>query len=203
MTSPSAPVQRGFQLIELIVTLAVLGVLALLGAPSLLRGTDDLRLQMAAGEVAGVLRMSRSFALRYGSNVAVKFRTGPGGAVTFTVYRDGDGDGVLNRDIDAGTDPQVVPPQGLRFFGRDVGFGFPPGPAPMDPGSPGHRLDRLDDPIRFNDSDLASFGSLGTSTPGSVYLRNGSGHLVAVRVLNRTGKVGVLTYDAGRQVWRD
>lgn len=203
MTFPSAPAQRGFQLIELIVTLAVLGVLALLGAPSLLRGTGDLRLQMAAGEVAGVLRMSRSFALRYGSNVAVKFRTGQNGAVTFTVYRDGDGDGVLNRDIDAGTDPQVVPPQGLRFFGRDVGFGFPPGPAPMDPGSPGHRLDRLDDPIRFNDSDLASFGSLGTSTPGSVYLRNGSGHLVAVRVLNRTGKVSMLTYDAGRQVWRD
>ena len=26
---------------------------------------------------------------------------------------------------------------------------------------------------------------------------------LAVRVLNRTGKVGVLTYDAGRQVWRD
>ncbi|MEA2599683.1 MAG: hypothetical protein QOF89_675 [Acidobacteriota bacterium] len=195
--------EKGFQLIELIVALAVLGTLVLLGAPSLLRGTDDLRLRMAAGEVAGVLRMSRSFASRYGANVAVKFRTDSRGAVTFTVYRDGDGDGVLNQDIDRGTDPQVVPPQGLRFFGRDVGFGFPPGPAPMDPGSPGHRMDRLDDPIRFNESDLASFGSLGTSTPGSVYLRNGSDHLVAVRVLNRTGKVGVLTYDAKARVWRD
>lgn len=195
--------QGGFQLIELVVALAVLGALVLMGVPSLLRGTADLRLHMAAGEVVGVLRMSRSFALRYGANVAVKFRTDARGAVTFTVYRDGDGDGVLNKDIDRGTDPQVVPAQGLKFFGRDVGFGFPPGPAPMDPGSPGHRLDRLDDPIRFNDSDLASFSPLGTSTPGSAYLRDGSGHLMAVRVLNRTGKVGVLTYDAKLKVWLD
>jgi prepilin-type N-terminal cleavage/methylation domain-containing protein len=203
MTSLSAPAQKGFQLIELVVTLAVLGLVALLGVPSLLSGTDDLRLHMAAGEVVGVLRMSRSFASRYDANVAVKFRTDSRGAVTFTVYRDGDGDGLLNRDIDTGTDPQVVPPQGLKFFGRDVRFGFPPGPAPTDPGSPGHLMDRLDDPIRFNQSDLASFGPLGTSTPGSVYLRNGSGHLVVVRVLNRTGKVGVLTYDAKTRTWRD
>src|SRR5947209_15702355 len=67
------PAQKGFQLIELLVVLAVLGSLLTLGVPPLLRGTDDLRLHMAAGEVAGVLRASRSFALRYGANVAVKF----------------------------------------------------------------------------------------------------------------------------------
>ena len=74
------------------------------------------------------------------ANVAVKFRTAPDGAVTYTLYRDGDGDGVLNRDIDSGVDPQVEPPRRLSNLGRGFGFGFPPGPPVPDPGSPGHRV---------------------------------------------------------------
>jgi prepilin-type N-terminal cleavage/methylation domain-containing protein len=195
--------QKGFTLIELLVVLAVLGSLLTLGVPPLLRSTDDLRLQMAAGEIAGVLRSSRNFAQRYGANVAVKFNTEKTGVVTFALYRDGNGNGVLNQDIASGEDPLVMPPQSLKFQGRGVGFGFPPGPPlPRDPGT-GKPMDRLDDPIRFNDSDLASFSPLGTSTPGSVYLCNGSGHLMVVRVFDRTGKVGVLSYDAKTQKWHD
>ncbi len=61
-------------------------------------------------------------------------------------------------------------------------------------------MDRLDDPIRFNDSDLASFSPLGTSTPGSVYLCNRR-RLMVVRLLDRTGKVNILTYDSKTQKW--
>jgi len=196
------PAQKGFQLIELLVVLAVLASLLTLGVPPLLRSTDDLRLHMAAGEIVGVLRSSRSFALRYSANVAVKFNTGKNGVVTFALYRDGNGNGVLSRDIASGKDPLVMPPQSLKFLGRDVVFGFPPGPPPRDPGT-GKPMDRLNDPIRFNDSDLASFSPLGTSTPGSLYLCNGSGHLMVVRVFDLTGKVSVLTYDAKARIWRD
>jgi prepilin-type N-terminal cleavage/methylation domain-containing protein len=193
---------KGFTLIELLVVLALTGTLLTLGVPPLLRTTDDLRLRMAAGEIVGVLRSSRSFAQRYDANVAVKFNTEKNGAVTFALYRDGNGNGVLNKDIVSGKDRLVMPPQSLKFLGRDVVFGFPPGPPPRDPGT-GKKMDRLDDPIRFNDSDLASFSPLGTATPGSVYLRNGSGHLVVVRLSDRTGKVNVLMYDAKTQKWHD
>jgi prepilin-type N-terminal cleavage/methylation domain-containing protein len=196
----SAP--KGFTLLELLVVLAVMGLLVTLGVPPLLHTTDDLRLRMAAGEIVGVLRSSRSFALRYNANVAVKFNTGKTGIVTFALYRDGNRNGVLTKDIASGKDAQVMPPQSLKFLGRDVVFGFPPGPPPRDP-STGKPMDRLDDPIRFNDSDLASFSPLGTSTPGSVYLCNGSGHLMVVRVLDRTGKVSLLSYDAKTQKWHD
>ncbi|MFL6233230.1 MAG: Tfp pilus assembly protein FimT/FimU [Thermoanaerobaculia bacterium] len=193
---------KGFQLAELAVSLAVLTLLVLLGAPSLVQASGDLRLRLAAGELAGVLHLARASAVRLDANVAVKFRTEKDGTVTFTLYRDGDGDGVLNRDIDSGVDRPLGPPRRLGNLGRGVGFGFPPGPPPADPGSPGHPLS-TSDPIRFNQSDLASFSSLGTSTPGSLYLTDGVKRLLAVRVANRAGKVRILTWVPERRIWRD
>ncbi|MCB1009629.1 MAG: hypothetical protein KDB94_12155, partial [Acidobacteria bacterium] len=81
-------------------------------------------------------------------------------------------------------------------------FGFPAGRAPRDPGSPGRRLDRLDDPIRFNRSDIASFSPLAGATPGTVYLTDGERRLVAVRVTGRTGRVRILAYDVATETWR-
>jgi type II secretory pathway pseudopilin PulG len=198
MTSHS----KGFQLAELTVALAVLAFLVTLGLPPLLRSSGDLRLRLATGELVGVLRLARSWAVRHSANVAVKFRTARDGVVTYTLYRDGDGDGVLNRDIDAGVDPQVEPPRRLSNLGRGFGFGFPPGPPVPDPGSPGHRVP-TSDPIRFNQSDLASFNPLGTSTPGSLYLTDGLRRLAVVRVANTAGRMRVFTYDPERRVWRD
>ena len=63
-------------------------------------------------------------------------------------------------------------------------------------------MDRLDDPIRFNRSDIASFGPLGGSTPGSLYVTDSIRHLAAVRVFGRTGKVKVLRWDAVEDRWR-
>src|SRR3954471_1982184 len=100
---------KGFQLAELSVALAVLVLMVLLGAPSLLQSTADMRLHLAAYELVGVLRLARASALRLDANVAVKFRTAQNGAVTFTLYRDGNGNGVLNRDITSGADPQIEP----------------------------------------------------------------------------------------------
>jgi type II secretory pathway pseudopilin PulG len=193
---------KGFQLVELIVVLALLACLLTFGVPPLLQSAADLRLRMAAGELVGVLRTAKAYAIRHDANVAVKFRTGKDGSVTFTLYRDADGDGVLTKDINAGVDPAASPAIRLSQLGRRLGFGFPPGPPPSDPSSP-QRLLSGTDPIRFNQSDLASFSSLGTSTPGSLYLTDGGKRLAVVRVTNKTGRVRVMVYDPGRRVWRD
>jgi type II secretory pathway pseudopilin PulG len=194
--------QKGFQLVELVVASAVLATLIFLSLPPFLRITGDLRLRLTAQEVVGVLRTARAFAIRHGTNVAVRFKSSPQGAVLYALYRDGDGDGVLSRDIDKGTDPPVQPPRSLdQAGGRSSRLGFPPGLRVRDPGSPGRWLTTTD-PIRFNSSDLASFGPLGTSTPGSLYLTDGQSRLAVVRVLGRTGRVRVMAYDFIRQVWR-
>ena len=198
--SPSSR-RRGTTLVEIVIVLAVAGILAAVALPALMRTSASLRLEMAAAELASTLRLTRAYALRRGVNVAIRFRWTDDGEVSFTMYRDGDGDGVRNRDIEDGIDPQEQPTRRLTRLGRRIGFGFPPGSSPRDPTS-GRLIDRLDDPIRFNRSDLASFGAGGTATPGTLYLTDGVRGLIAVRVTNRTGRVRTLRYDAESGSWR-
>lgn len=189
-------------MLELLGVAVIVGVTAVLLLPGLLRFSRSVRLDFAASEVMGALRLARSHAVRYSTKVGVKFREDSRGRISFTIYRDGDGDGVLNRDIDSGVDPQLAPSRQLIHMGQQIRFGFPRGPAPRDPGDPRRRLNRLDDPIRFNRSDLASFNHLGGSTPGSVYLTDGLYHLAVVRVFGFTGKVKVMRYDPETETWK-
>ena len=164
-----AAAEKGFTLVEALVALAITGLALALVAPGLNRLAAALRVDLATSELVGVFYEARSLAIRHSLRVGVKFRTDPDlHRVSYTLYADGDGDGVLTSDIDSGVDPRVAPARDLTHLGRRVRFGFPPGPPPRDPGDPARRLDNLDDPIRFNLSDIASFGPLGGSTQGSV-----------------------------------
>jgi prepilin-type N-terminal cleavage/methylation domain-containing protein len=193
---------HGFTLIELLGALAALTVAVLLTAPPLLRATASLRIRIAAEELVVALRHARSLAVRASANVALDLQRSGTGGLSYAFYRDGDGDGVLRQDIRSGIDPQIGPTVPLVRPGRDVRLGLPPDRRVRDPGDPRGWLDRQDDPVRFNRSDLASFDPLGTATPGSVYLWDGEDRLVAVRVFGRTGKVKILTYDFAAARWR-
>lgn len=194
--------EAGYHLVEALVALAVSGIVLVVSVPALERLAARMRVELAASEVASTLRVARAFAIRHDANVGLKFRVGDDGAVTWALYRDGDGDGVRTADIDSGDDPRVLAEQRLAHFGCTVRFGFPPGPAPRDPSDPRRRLDRLEDPIRFNRSDIASFSSLGGATPGSIYVTDGRRFLAATRVLGGSGKVSVVEYDVETERWR-
>ena len=195
--------ERGMTLIEVLMVMALIGLLTALAVPPLFQSTAKLRLQAAARGVASILQLARSYAVLHSANVGLRFYP-EGERVTWILYRDGDGDGVLNRDIEDGTDPAVRHGGAVAHLGTtSVHFGFPPGPAPRDPGSHSRRLDNLDDPIRFNRSDIASFSSLGGATPGTVYLTDGGRGLAAVRVSSVAGRIRVLVYDPDAEVWNE
>lgn len=194
-------VERGYQLIELLIAMAISSLVLVLGIPPLLSLAAGLRVELAAAEVASTFHVARAYAIRHDANVGLKFQVDADGTVTWALFRDGDGDGVLTADILSGDDPQVLPRTRIAHLGRQIHFGFPPGRAPRDPGDPRRRLSGLDDPIRFNRSDIAAFSPLGTATPGTVYVTDGMRHLSAARVFGRTGRIGCLVYDVVRERW--
>jgi len=194
--------QAGFHVVELVVVLAILSFVLTLGLPAFLDWTSGLRLDLTAMELTGILRGARSFAIRHSANVAVKFHAEADGTVTYALYRDGNGNGVLNADIASGADPAVTPPHRIDQLGNRVRLGFPPGPPARDPTTPSRFLHPGDDPIRFNQSDLASFTAIGGATPGSLFLTDGRSRLMTVRVTGMTGRVRVMRYDFAAQIWR-
>lgn len=188
----------GMSMVEVSIFLLIAGILWTLVIPPLSLWWSGLRLEMAAGEMAGELHLARSYAVRNHTRVGVKFWMEADGTICQRIYRDNDGDGVRSRDIEEEIDTPVRPAH--RLAGR-IHFGFPPGEPPIDPSS-GRPMGRLEDPVRFNRSDLASFSSDGRATPGTVYLTDGRYHLAAVRVASRSGKITVLRYDPEDRTWR-
>lgn len=194
--------ERGFELAELLVATAIAAISLLLAAPSLLQLARGTTVELAAEEIVGALREARAFAIRQSANVGIKFRVEDDGRAAWALYLDGDGDGVRTNDIDSGVDPIAAPFRSLGQFGATARLGFPPGRPPRDPSAPGRRLTGLDDPIRFNRSDIASFSPLDGATPGSIYVTDGLERLLCVRIDSRSGRARILRWDADADRWR-
>ncbi len=158
-----------------------------------------LAVRSAAAETTAAFLLARAYAISRDKNVAVKFRKN-GERYEWALYGDGNGNGVRNLEIRSGVDR----PLGVVFpwMRNDVLPGILKGNRVPDPGQPGRYLDRLEDPIRFNNSDLCSFSPMGESTPGSVYLWDGHDRMAVVRVFGRSAKVRTLYHLRGERGWR-
>ena len=95
--------RQGFTLIELMVTLAVAGVLLALGIPSLTRLVSSNRIALQTNEFVTALNLARSEAVKRGQGVAIR-STGSGLGIDFAsgwqVFNDANADGVLGSSSD-------------------------------------------------------------------------------------------------------
>jgi len=115
----------------------------------------------------------------------------------FTIV-DGNRNGIRVADMQAGVDRTVHHTERLadRFAGVD--FGALPGLPSVDPSgtAPGA------DPIRLGTGDMLTFTPLGSSSPGSLYIR-GRGHVqYVVRMFAETGRIRILRYYPGTREWK-
>ncbi len=189
----------GFSAVESIAVLAILAAATAVAAPGAMRLRAALSVRSAAAQTGVAFLQARTQAIVRARYVGIKFRKN-GNRYEWALYVDGNGNGIRTTDIESGVDR----PLGIAFpWNRnDVMPGILTGNRVPDPGNPGQALDRLDDPIRFNSSDVCSFSPMGESTPGSVYLWDGHDRMAVVRIFGRTAKLRTLFYWRGDKEWK-
>jgi hypothetical protein len=134
--------------------------------------------------------------VRTGVYTAIRFERLDDGRVFYSVYSDGNGNGVRSSDITAGLDRRVAGPYPLSGGAPGVRVGINPGVPNLPPES--GLLEG--DPVRFGSSDILSFSPIGTATPGTFYLAGDSAQ-AAVRVSGGSARVRLMLWRGGR--WRE
>jgi type II secretory pathway pseudopilin PulG len=189
--------RRGAALIDLVFSCALIAVLAAIAIPSLQASRDRDATRMAARHLANTFQLLRVDAVRRNRSVAMRFD--PGNLGRYATYMDGDGDGVLQGDIDQAIDPLLDPGAHLDDFFSTVSLRVAlPLPTPDGAGT----LPVEADPIRIGNTNLVSFSPLGSSTSGTIYLAGREGSQMCVRLLGSTGRVRVLWFDRASASWR-
>ena len=194
---PSSPCS-GVTAHELVVSIMLGAFLSLLAVPGAMALRESVAIRNAVHETTVAFYLARSYSISRARNVGLKFRRN-GGRYEWALYADGNGNGVRTAEIASGVD---------RFLGitypwsrNDVRPAIMTGIRVPDPSTPGRYLDRIDDPIRFNNSDICSFTPVGDATPGSVYLWDAHDRMAVVRVFGPTAKVRTLYYRRGARGW--
>jgi prepilin-type N-terminal cleavage/methylation domain-containing protein len=189
--------ERGHTLVEMLAAAAIILIMASAAIPHLKAYAVEAHL-LAAGRVfKGEFLKAKSIAVRSGAQTAIRFENGPLGP-SYSVYMDGNRNGVLSTEIASGTDRRIAGPLELNAGATDVRVGINSGVPAIPPDS--GILDPAD-PIRFGASNMVSFSPLGTATPGTFYLA-GEGLQGAVRVTGGSARVRLMVCRGRKWVER-
>ncbi len=187
----------GYSLVEMLITLAIIGLVVLVAVPAFGNIQRRFALRAATAELRSIFHFARMRAIAQGRHAGLKFIR-VGDEWSFAVYDDGDGDGLRNEDIARRVDRLVMPQRVILPESRAINIGLLPYTI-KDPD--GDDLTPSDSPVQFNRSALCSFSPLGESTPGTIYITDRGRDLWAVRVYGATAKIRVTRYDGAKRRW--
>ena len=175
---------QGTSLLDLLFVLCCIGVLTAIAVPALLSSLETSRGVAAARYIAAQMAIARVQAVNRSANVAVVFEWADGD-VQFSIVADGNANGVRVADIGAGTDIRIQGPARLTdsFSRVDIVLGD---------GSSG---------VDADVTTIMSFSPFGTSSSGTIRLRDGGGTTWGVRVLGATGRTRIMRWSAAQNDW--
>jgi len=189
---------RGLALVDVLAATALSVLVSATAIPVVAGALEHERATVGAHYLGAWLKQAQLQALRRGTSVAVRLVAGPDDT-ELQMFADGNGNGVLVRDIDQGIDPPLGPVDRLGTHARGVALRV--NQRIPDVGGSGV-LDTGSDPLRIGRSSLLSFSPTGSATAGSLYVAATGGPQFAVRVMGSTGRVRVLRFDAGMGTWQ-
>ena len=187
----------GAALIDIIIATSLCVVMTAIAVPVVGGTLDRERSIVGAQHLAGHLLRARLDALKRARSVALRIEI-VGDRTRLQLFADGNGNGVLQRDIDRGIDLPLAPREWLDDQARDISLRVNQtikdvtGSATLAPG---------DDPLRIGNTALLAFSPQGRATNGTLYVAAHRGPQMAIRVFGATGRVRVLMFDAYTRQW--
>lgn len=169
----------GFTLAELIIILAIIGILTAVSVPGFINWLPGYRLRNAARDLYGNMQLAKVKAVQSNSDWAVVFdnSVSPG---RYQICSDDGVNDVWDGDASIGGDDSCLKTVNLSNYSSDVDFG--PGDATDDiPAG----ASAIGDTITYG-SDVAVFNPRGMGSAGYVYLDN-----------NRNAAWGVGSFSSG------
>jgi len=192
--------QRGFSLAEAAALVMVFAIIAVVTVPNLGEANRAAALLGAAGRLQGLMFRCRADAIMNQRSTGLVFERRADSSWRCYIAADGDGDGILRRDIESLTDPVVS--EILEFAPMTAGLGILQGEFVPDPSGRGRLGGDLSDPVRAGRGDIITFTPQGHATPSSVYLTDHRARMRVLRVYGGTGRVNSLVWRSGWSGWR-
>ena len=187
----------GVALIDIIISTALCVVMAAVAVPVIGGTLDRERTIIGAQYLAAQLHRARLESLRRARAVAVRMEV-IGDRTQWRLFEDGNGNGVLQRDIERGIDVPLTPPGWLDDQARDISLRINQEITDVSGGS---ALAPGDDPLRIGNTSLVTFSPHGSASSGTMYIAAQQGPQMAIRVFGATGRVRVLMFDARARQW--
>lgn len=193
-------VQAGMSLSEAVVVVMLAAITLSVALPNIAEFNRAAALNGAAGRLRGLMFRCRAFAIMNQRSTGLVFERSPGGSWRCFIAADGDGDGILRRDIDRGVDPTVS--EVLEFAPKTAGIGILDGVAIPDPSGRGRLRGDCSDPVRAGRGDIITFTPRGHATPSSVYLTDGKNRMRVLRIYGASSRINSLVWRRGWNAWR-